>query len=326
MISFHLFSQLKCLHNVFLSDIFSTRIEFGCCSTRTGEDKHFCWSMILDSQLRPKAGFVDHVVTVSRYIVCERKKENTARLAMCSCRHVQFSCVCIINLKLASSPDNVIMFGCVQSLVSGQRCTDDKDNGLNWMLIEHVVLQLIWIMRFLTVSSLTVDAYFPINTYSNFGRPSTQWPNRRAKMKNMFFCWILDPKSYLFIVIVERGSNSIHETAWKLEHFWWIPLIHIDTIIILFGYRLGLDRHQNVSNSTSEIATTRCLKCGVLPSQFQKQVSTFVFWVLLSASSLETIGGDVIIGPSTTIKSEGHCSPPTFRWNVLVRATLLTGV
>ena len=111
-VQFHLFSQLKCLHNVFLSDIFSTRIEFGCCLTRTAEHKHFCWSMILDSQLRPKAGFVDHVVTVSRYIVCERKKENTARLAMCSCRHVQFSCVCIINLKLASSPDNVIMFGC----------------------------------------------------------------------------------------------------------------------------------------------------------------------------------------------------------------------
>lgn len=166
---------------------------------------------------------------------------------------------------------------------------------------------------------------FPINTYSNFGRPSTQWPNRRAKMKNMFFCWILDPKSYLFIVIVEWGNNSIHETAWKLEHFWWIPLIHIDTIIILFGYRIGLDRHQNVSNSTSEIATTRCLKCG-LQSQFQKQVSSFVFWVNIVASSLETIGGDVIIGPSTTIKSEGHCGPPTFRWNVLVRATLLTGV
>lgn len=78
---------------------------------------------------------------------------------------------------------------------------------------------------------------FPINTYSNFGRPSTQWPNRRAKMKNMFF--LLNSGSQILLVHCYRGmGEQFHpwnrletrtflvdtiDTYWYHHYIVWLP-------------------------------------------------------------------------------------------------------
>ena len=67
-------------------------------------------------------------------------------------------------------------------------------------------------------------------------------------------------------------------------------------------------------------------------SQFQNWYPGLFFgWII--ASSLETIWrchyrtfNNDKIEPLQRSSFEGHCGPPTLRWNVLVRATLLTGV